>query len=174
MVVVAITGVMAGLSASALEPMVRRIRVSSGADAVADALAWGRVQARSANRCVRIEVIPWESGSPATTLRANGTEPGNALRIYRWGDADCETATAADYRGIDYLDTFFLPSGSVVSFKNAADNPAVWRGNGRLLGNVDVQWVVTSDADPAVTSSVIVEPNGAICSSLGPGGGTCP
>jgi len=163
LIVVALLGVLAAMSAVAVTPLATRYRVGQGTELALQTLYQARAQARELSRCHQVEVML--VGVPVAPGVA-----GDSLRIRRRVDADCETPIAAEpppSPALEVVETVNMPQGISVTVP-ALLVPPVWRSNGRLTPNAETQLLITTTAAaPIQSTSRVVRalPQGPICVS---------
>jgi prepilin-type N-terminal cleavage/methylation domain-containing protein len=124
LVVVAVLGVVAGLSAASLAPLQNHFRGRDAATRVASAATRARAFAWQTGRC---HVLTIYNGASAATV---GT-PGDRLLLERYPTADCQNTPAAG--SLQPVEWVLLPERVTVQQVLGTDAP-VWRLQGRLKG----------------------------------------
>lgn len=145
MVVMAIIGVMAAISATALGPVVQRYRQSAAVESVAQVVALARVEARQQTRCYQVQLL--SAGLPV----APGVD-GDTVRVVRRVDADCEDPApplAADARFTDVR----LPRG-VVALVPLGSSAPEFRPNGYTQDGLDTEIQLGPAGAPAARISI--------------------
>lgn len=164
MTVVAILSAIAGMTAAAMGPMVRRLRVTQAAAVATGALAQARAQARASLRCVEVDVTTPVAGRPPDALVPSPPgEAGTLLRLWRWNDLTC----AGGHAQASLLETFPLPA----TVGLAMPSSITFLGNGRVAAPLSAQ-VSALDGQGSIDLVRVTAP-GIICSFTG-GAGACP
>lgn len=145
MVVVAILAVLATISATALGPMVGRYRQMAAAEAVAQLVALARVEARQQTRCYQVQVLA--GGFPV----APGT-PGDAVRVVRRADADCEAVAPPLQPDLRFTDVQ-LPRGTEALVPVTSAVPE-FRPNGYTQNGQDTEILVGPAGAPAARIAI--------------------
>ena len=145
MVVVAILGVLAAISATSLGPLVGRYRQQAAAEAVAQVVALARMEARQQARCYQVQVL--SAGVPVAPGAA-----GDAIHVVRRADADCETGAPVLLPDTRFSDVR-LPAG-VVALVPLGSSVPEFRPNGYTQDGLDTEVQVGPAGAPSVRISI--------------------
>jgi type II secretory pathway pseudopilin PulG len=159
LVVVAVLGVVATLSAASLTPLQNHFRGRDAATRVAAAATRARVGAWQTGRCHVLTV--YNGAAPAGTGM-----PGDRLLLQRYATSDCDSATAAT--GAEEVEWVTLPQR--VTVRQVTGAAPVWRLQGRLKDAALVELRVEAGDRQRF---VRLAPTGAVCSDDEPSG-VCP
>jgi prepilin-type N-terminal cleavage/methylation domain-containing protein len=159
MVTVALLAMMSAMTAVGLGPLQARYRLRRAVDATAQLLVRTRLRAIETGRCHQIEVLA--DGIPVSA----GT-PGDALRVSRRRDADCESR--ADPLAFVEVERLLLPERMQVSLEGSGS--LVLRPTGRTWDNAPRRFQVGREG---ATRIVVAAPNGPVCALEDEAGG-CP
>jgi prepilin-type N-terminal cleavage/methylation domain-containing protein len=159
MVTVALLALMSAMTAAGLQPLQARFRLRSATDATAQLLVRARQRAVETGRCHHVEVLL--DGIPV-----GADTPGDALRISRRRDADCESP--ADPLALVEVERITLPERMQV--RQERPGSLVFRPTGRTWDNEPWSFSVGRDEEPRL---VVAAPNGPVCTLEG-AGGSCP
>ncbi|WP_224244433.1 pilus assembly FimT family protein [Hyalangium gracile] len=151
MVTVALLALMSAMTAIGLQPLQARFRLRKATDATAQVLVRARQRAVETGRCHHVEVL-------ADGVPVKAGVPGNALRISRRRDVDCESP--ADPLALIEVERVTLPDRMQVLQEK--DGPLVFRSTGRTWDNVPWRLQV---GDPEFQRLVVAAANGPVCTS---------
>lgn len=160
---VALLGLLAALSASALGPLVTRYRQVEAQHQAAQVVMQARAAARKRGRCYRVQVLA--AGTPVAPGVA-----GDGLRVVQRADADCETSSPALQADPRYPDVL-MPRGVAVMVPSASALPE-FRPNGYTQDLNDTSLLLGTAASPE--RLVIVRHNGPVCPTLTSSPAPCP
>jgi Tfp pilus assembly protein FimT len=159
MTVVVLLSLMAAVAAPNMFPLVQKTRLGGEAEAVASFLFAVRARAMADGRCYRVQVTA--GGKRITTERRNS---GDCVDLTKDGWTPSPllmiAETAITYRLADPTD---------VVTKSAANDLLVFRPNGRLYGDGDLDAsddrarIVVDNSNVAESRSVIVNGTGRVC-----------
>jgi prepilin-type N-terminal cleavage/methylation domain-containing protein len=159
MVTVALLAMMSAMTAVGLEPLQARYRLRRAADATAQLLVRTRLRAVETGRCHQIEIL-------ADGIPVNAGTPGDALRVSRRRDADCESR--ADPLAFVEVERLILPERMQVRLEDS--DPLVFRPTGRIRDNAPRRFQVGREGALRI---VVAAPNGPVCALEDEAGG-CP
>lgn len=165
LVIVALLGILTALSAASLGPLATRYRLLQGAELVSEEVYQARAWARETGRCHLIEVLDG-------TARAGAGLPGDALRIQRRVNTDCDSAPGP--ASLEVVELVHLPPNVKVLLPDGESAP-VWRPNGRLAGPA-MELLVGRMVDGAfeARSAIRIQPQGPVCVADPVSPGRCP
>lgn len=163
MVTVAILAILAALSSTALGPLVTRYRQLEAQHQAAQLVSQARAAARKRGRCYRVQVLA--AGAPV----APGV-PGDALRLVRRADADCETTAPVLQTDLRYPDVT-MPRGVAVLVP-LGSSPPEFRPSGYTQDLNDTSLLLGTAASPERLVTILH--NGPVCTSQAAAPGPCP
>ncbi len=159
MVTVALLAMMSAMTAVGLGPLQARYRLRRAVDATAQLLVRTRLRAIETGRCHQIEVL-------ADSIPVSGGAPGDALRVSRRRDADCESRP--DPLAFVEVERVTLPERMQVRLENSGS--LVIRPTGRIWDNAPWRFQVGREG---TLRTVVAAPNGPVCALEDEAGG-CP
>ncbi|WP_224361327.1 pilus assembly FimT family protein [Hyalangium versicolor] len=159
MVTVALLAMMSAMTAVGLQPLQARFRLRKAADATAQMLVRARQRAVETGRCHQVEVL-------AEGIPVKAGTPGDALRMSRRRDADCEAP--ADPLALDEVERIPLPDRMHVVQERGGS--LVFRPTGRTWDGVAGRYRVGVMEEFLI---VVAAPNGPVC-TLEASGESCP
>jgi prepilin-type N-terminal cleavage/methylation domain-containing protein len=149
MVTVALLAMMSAMTVVGLGPLQRRYQLRKAVDASAQLLVRTRLRAVETGRCHQVEILA--DGIPVSA----GT-PGDALRVSRRRDADCESR--ADPLALVEVERVSFPERIQVRLEESS--PLVFRPTGRTWDNTPRRLRVDRGEVPRI---VVAAPNGPVC-----------
>lgn len=157
LIVVSVLGIIAALATPAMQPTVAEFRVYSSTTAVASFLDDARRRAVAEGRCTRVRF----QGGRLVTERRNATDCVNLTRE-GWTSAESTLGLEGPVRLT--LESLTVPSGVT-----AEDHTIVFRPNGRLYGDGDLDTsddgvrVVLQETQALSSRAVVVTAQGRVC-----------
>ena len=159
MVTVALLALMSAMTAAGLQPLQARYRLRKATDATAHLLVRARQRAVETGRCHQVEIL-------AEGIPVSGSALGDALRISRRRDADCESP--ADPLALVEVERLTLPERTQVRLEGSGT--LVFRPTGRTWDNAPWRFQIDRGEDARF---VVAAPNGPVCTREGAAEG-CP
>jgi prepilin-type N-terminal cleavage/methylation domain-containing protein len=149
MVTVALLALMSAMTAVGLQPLQARFRLRKAADATAQLLVRARLRAVETGRCHQIEVL-------SNDIPVKAGTPGDALKVSRRRDADCESP--ADPLALIEVERVTLPEHMKVLQEKS--DTLVFRPTGRTWDGEARRFQV---GNPEAPRFVAVAANGPVC-----------
>ncbi|HVG62027.1 MAG TPA: prepilin-type N-terminal cleavage/methylation domain-containing protein [Hyalangium sp.] len=149
MVTVALLAIMSAMTAVGLGPLHMRYRVRKAVDVTAQLLVRTRLRAIETSRCHQVEIL-------ADGIPVSAGSPGDALRVSRRRDADCESRP--DPLALVEVERVTLPERMQVRLKGS--EVLVFRPTGRTGDNAPRRFLVGREGE---LRGVVAAPNGPVC-----------
>jgi prepilin-type N-terminal cleavage/methylation domain-containing protein len=159
MVTVALLAIMSAMTAVGLQPLQARYRLRKATDATAQLLVRARLRAVETGRCHQVEIL-------ADGIPVGSDTPGDALRVSRRRDVDCESP--ANPLAFVEVERLTLPDRMQVRLEGS--RTLVFRPTGRTWDNAPQRFRVGREDSLRV---VMAAPNGPVCTLEDEAGG-CP
>jgi prepilin-type N-terminal cleavage/methylation domain-containing protein len=159
MVTVALLAMMSAMTAVGLGPLQARYRLRKAVDATAQLLVRTRLRAVEIGRCHQVEVL-------ADGIPVSAGVPGDALRVSRRRDADCESRADP----LAFVEVERLSFAEPIQVRLEDMSPLVFRPTGRTWDNASRRLQVGRGG---IVRVVMAAPNGPVCVLEDESGG-CP